>query len=97
MLANVTPLAKVEPFGFVNCLEAVYKFISKSPLADWQTGTGGHPIGEKQLDVGNYVTIIFRGPLSKATTPFVRIFSKKFFLEEYAKSPFGRDSILCAK
>ena len=45
MLANVTPLAKVEPFGFVNCLEAVYKFISKSPLADWQTGTGGHPIG----------------------------------------------------
>ena len=40
MLANVTVLAKVALFGFINCSGPVYKFISKSPPADWQTGMG---------------------------------------------------------
>ena len=40
MLANVTVLAKVALFRFINCLGPVYKFISISPPADWQTGMG---------------------------------------------------------
>ena len=40
MLANVILLAKLAPFGFINCLERGRHFFYKSLWADWQTGTG---------------------------------------------------------
>ena len=46
-------------------------FSAALALGCWKAG---RKFGEKQRDVGNYATIIFRGPLSNATTPLKRSF-----------------------